>query len=184
MDDIHLKLSVFPVRFYDFGCRIFLLQKIFHPFGNFNRQVILGIILRIFHRLDQNSLRVVIKIHFPRALLHLQNIDRLHAFAFYHIHIVQPPLSVFAVLKSVFDGFGQSRIRQVRFGHQPNGTGSKPCLGIIIPIPEIRNVIITPGFPFRTGFRIFLRKRRLQFFGNFQVVIIVITTLHNHSAYS
>lgn len=40
VDDIHLKLSVFPVRFYDFGCRIFLLQKIFHslrevqPAGN------------------------------------------------------------------------------------------------------------------------------------------------------
>ena len=102
----------------------------------------------------------------------------------FEVDIIRPPRSIFAILEGVFDGFGQSRIRQVRFGHQPNGIESKPGLGFIILVLEIRNVIITPGFPFRTGFRIFLRKRRLQFFGNFQVVIIVITTLHSRSAYS
>ena len=72
-------------------------------------------------------------------------------------------------------------MRKIRFGHQPNGIGSKPGLGCIILVLEIRNVIITPGFPFRTSFRIFLRKCSLQFIKNIRVIIIVITTLHDCS---
>ena len=132
--DIHLGHASLVVDLRDAGVRVVLTDILLDARGRFRGDVVPVVVVggRVGDLLDQHAVGRIVEVHLRLvtvlALLHLYDVDRLHALAFELVYVVHLPRrgGVFAPVKGRLHGFGKRRERNIRLGHVPRTAVVEP----------------------------------------------------------